>query len=213
MKQGLTELVFVLDRSGSMSGLVSDTIGGFNALVEKQKKESGACAVTTVLFDDKYELLHDRVSLSGVLPMTEREYYARGSTALLDAIGRSIDKTSNAQNGTAEEERAEKVLFVIITDGMENASREYSADRIREMISAKKEQHGWEFLFLGANMDAIQVASHFGIAPDRAVTYRADKAGTGLNYEVLSDTVGVVRTGAPIAANWKKRIQDDAKRK
>ena len=213
MKQGLTELVFVLDRSGSMSGLVSDTIGGFNSLVEKQKKEPGACAVTTVLFDDKYELLHDSVALNGILPMTEREYFARGSTALLDAIGRSIDKTANAQRGTADEERAEKVLFVIITDGMENASREYSADRIRNMISAQKEQAGWEFLFLGANMDAIQVASHFGIAADRAVTYRADKAGTGLNYDVLSDTVGTVRTGAPIAANWKKRIQDDAKRK
>lgn len=212
MKEDFTELVFVLDRSGSMAGLVSDTIGGFNALIEKQKREPGGCVVTTVLFDDQYELLHDRVPLERIPPITEREYYARGSTALLDAIGKTVAKTANAQRGIAEEERAGKVLFVIMTDGLENASREYSADRIRALIAAEQERSGWEFLFLGANMDAIQAAASVGIRADRAVTYRADQAGTRLSYDVLSDAVGSVRAGAPIEAHWKKRIQEDEKR-
>ena len=211
MKQGLTELVFVLDRSGSMSGLESDTIGGFNGLLEKQKREPGECVVTTVLFDDKYELLHDRIALPAVSPISQKEYYVRGMTALLDAIGRTLDKTRNAQANTSESGRAEKVLFVIITDGMENASREYRIDRVKEMIERQKRESGWEFLFLGANIDAISVAAGFGIAPDRAVTYRADAAGTKLNYDVVSDTLACVRAGAPLAADWKKRIEKDEK--
>ena len=213
MNNNATELVFVLDRSGSMHHLVSDTIGGYNALLEKQKKEPGECVLTTVLFDDRYELLHDRVPLERIRPMTEHEYYARGNTALLDAIGQTIEKTAHALQGIAEEQRAKRVLFVIVTDGLENASREYSAARVREMVSQKQERSGWEFLFLGANMDAIQVASQFGIQADRAVTYRADRAGTSLNYDVLSDAVGSVRAGAPVGAQWKKRIQEDSKRK
>ena len=211
MKQGMTELVFILDRSGSMSGLESDTIGGFNGLLKKQKQESGECIVTTVLFDDKYELLHDRIALPLVDNISSKEYFVRGSTALLDAIGRTLDKIRNAQLNTREEGRAEKVLFVIVTDGMENASREYRLDRVKEMIERQTKEFGWEFLFLGANMDAISVAAGFGIAPDRAVTYRADAAGTKLNYDVVSDTVACLRAGAPLAANWKKRIEKDVK--
>ena len=213
MKQGLTELVFILDRSGSMSGLESDTIGGFNALIDKQKRESGECVVTTALFDDKYELLHDRVALYAVRPITQKEYFVRGSTALLDAIGRTLDKTRNAQANTAQSGRAEKVVFVIITDGQENASREYRIDRVKEMIERETQEHGWEFLFLGANIDAISVAAGFGIAPDRAVTYRADAAGTRLNYSVVSDTVASVRAGAPLAKNWKQRIEKDVEKR
>jgi len=209
MKQGLTELVFILDRSGSMSGLESDTIGGFNGLLEKQTREPGECLVTTVLFDDRYELLHDRIALSSVNKITSKEYFVRGSTALLDAIGRTLDKTRNAQINTAESGRAEKVLFVIVTDGMENASREYRMDRVKEMIERQTKESGWEFLFLGANIDAISVAAGFGIAADRAVTYRADAVGTQLNYDVVSDTVASMRAGAPLAANWKKRIEKD----
>ena len=155
MKKGLTELVFILDRSGSMSGLESDTIGGYNSLLEKQKKEDGECVISTVLFDDKYELLHDRINLKGIVPITEREYFVRGSTALLDAVGRTIDKIGNAQKHTAEEERAEKVMFVITTDGMENSSREYGYDKVRQMIERQKDKYGWEFIFLGANIDAV----------------------------------------------------------
>ena len=208
MKQGQTELAFILDRSGSMSGLESDTIGGFNSLLDKQKRESGSCTVTTVLFDNAYELLHDRIPLSGVRNITDQDYFVRGSTALLDAIGRTVDKIVSAQRQTAETERAEKVLVVIITDGMENASREYRYERVREMIE-QQQKVGWEFLFLGANIDAIKAASSFGIAADRAVNYRPDGVGTRLNYDVVSDAVCSVRAGQPLAANWKKRIQEN----
>ena len=208
MKQGRTELVFILDRSGSMSGLESDTIGGFNSLLDKQKRESGSCTVTTVLFDNAYELLHDRIPLNGVNNITGKEYFVRGSTALLDAIGRTVDKIANAERQTAESERAEKVMVVIITDGMENASREYRFDRVREMID-QEQKAGWEFLFLGANIDAIKTASSFGIAADRAVNYCPDGVGTRLNYDVVSDAVCCVRAGQPLAASWKKRIQDN----
>ena len=208
MKQGQTELAFILDRSGSMSGLESDTIGGFNSLLDKQKRESGSCTVTTVLFDNAYELLHDRIPLNGVRNITNQDYFVRGSTALLDAIGRTVDKIVSAQRQTAESERAEKVLVVIITDGMENASREYRYERVREMIE-QQQKEGWEFLFLGANIDAIKAASSFGIAADRAVNYRPDGVGTRLNYDVVSDAVCSVRAGQPLAANWKKRIQEN----
>lgn len=210
MKKGLTELVFILDRSGSMSGLESDTIGGYNSLLEKQKKEAGECIITTVLFDDRYELLHDRINIRGVMPLSEKEYYVRGSTALLDAIGRTINKIGNAQKNTAWEEQAEKVMFVIITDGMENASREYNYGKVRRMVEHQKEKYGWEFIFLGANIDAVETAAHFGISADRAANYHADSVGTQLNYEVVSEAVSFIRaSSAPMGADWKKRIDED----
>jgi len=209
MKKGLTELVFILDRSGSMSGLEQDTIGGYNSLLQKQKGEPGEAIITTVLFDDQYELLHDRINLNGIAPITDREYYVRGCTALLDAIGRTIDKISNAQKHTAEAERAEKVMFVITTDGMENASREYRYDKIKAMIERQKEKHGWEFLFIGANIDAVETAGRFGIAPDRAANYHADAAGTVVMYDAISETLCCARAAMPITADWKKEIDED----
>ena len=209
MKTNRTELVFILDRSGSMSGLESDTIGGYNAMLEKQKKEAGEATVTTVLFDDKYELLHDRIDLKGIAPITDREYYVRGCTALLDAIGKTIQKIINVQKHTSPENRADKVLFVITTDGMENASREYTYDKIRALVERQKQEYGWEFLFLGANIDAISTARRFGIGADRAVNYHADSQGTRLNYEVVSETVSCMRAGAPISADWKQKIEKD----
>jgi uncharacterized protein YegL len=213
MKKDLTELVFILDRSGSMSGLESDTIGGYNALLEKQKKEPGEAIVTTVLFDDRYELLHDRINLMGIAPITENEYFVRGSTALLDAIGKTINKIGNAQKHTAEEERAERVLLVITTDGMENASREYSYEKVRHMIEHQKSKYGWEFIFLGANIDAVAAARRFGINQDRAANYNADSEGTLLNYEVLSETVSSLRASRIIKENWKDRIDNDFKKR
>jgi len=213
MKKGLTELVFILDRSGSMSGLESDTIGGYNGLLEKQKQEEGEAVITTVLFDDHVELLHDRINLRGVAPITEKEYYVRGTTALLDAVGKTISKIGNAQKHTAEEERAEWVLFVITTDGMENASREYSLKLVREMIERQKTRYGWEFLFLGANIDAAETAESFGIHRDMAVNYNPDGEGTRLNYQVLSDVVTTYRDGATIHENWKATIEKDHKKR
>lgn len=208
-----TELVFILDRSGSMSGLESDTIGGYNALLEKQKKEEGEAAITTVLFDDKYDLLHDRIDLRGIQPITDREYYVRGCTALLDAIGKTIQKIANVQRRTAPELRADKVLFVITTDGMENASREYTYEKVRQMVERQKREYGWEFLFLGANIDAIQTARRFGIGADRAVNYHPDRVGTRLNYQVISETVSCMRAGGPIAAGWKQQIEADFRKR
>jgi len=213
MKKDLTELVFILDRSGSMSGLESDTIGGYNAMLEKQKKEPGEAVITTVLFDDSYELLHDRINLKGIAPITEKEYFVRGSTALLDAVGKTINKIGNAQKHTAEDERAEHVLFVITTDGMENASREFSDEKVRRMIEHQKNKYGWEFIFLGANIDAIDAAERFGIDKDRATNYHADSAGTLLNYEVISETVSCLRASRPISENWKERIDEDFKKR
>lgn len=213
MKKGLTELVFILDRSGSMSGLESDTIGGYNALLEKQKKEPGEAVITTVLFDDKYELLHDRINIRGIVPITDREYYVRGSTALLDAVGKTINKIGNAQKHTAEDERAEHVMFVITTDGMENASCEFSYAKVRKMIEHQKRKYGWEFIFLGANIDAIATAERFGISEDRATNYNADSEGTSLNYAVISETVSCLRASRPIAEDWKDRIEEVVKKR
>jgi uncharacterized protein YegL len=209
MKKGLTELVFILDRSGSMSGLENDTIGGYNAMLEKQKKEPGEAVMTTVLFDDKFELLHDRINLRGIAPITDKEYYVRGTTALLDAIGTTINKIGNVQKHTAEDERAEHVLFVITTDGMENASREFSYEQVQQMVEHQKSKYGWEFIFLGANIDTIAEARRFGIRKDRAVDYHADSEGTSLNYEVISETVSQFRANRPISKNWKGRIDED----
>ena len=209
MKTNRTELAFILDRSGSMCGLEADTIGGYNAMLEKQKKEAGEAIVTTVLFDDQYELLHDRIDLRGIAPITDREYYVRGSTALLDAIGKTIQKIANIQKRTAPEFRADRVLFVITTDGHENASREYIYSKVKALLERQKKQYDWEFLFLGANIDAIATAQRFGIEADRAVDYHADGEGTQLNYQVLSETVSCVRAGAPIKENWKQRIEEN----
>ena len=189
MKKGLTELVFILDKSGSMSGLEADTIGGYNSMLAKQKAVDGECYITTVLFDNNYELLHDRIDIKAVSPITDKEYQVGGSTALLDAIGRTIHKIGNAQKHTAEDYRAEKVMFVIITDGEENSSREYTAEKIKAQIERQKEKYGWEFIFLGANIDAVQTAGRYGIAPDRAIDYLADSEGTELNFKVMASAV------------------------
>lgn len=211
MKKGLTEMVFILDRSGSMSGLESDTIGGFNSLLKKQREEKGEALVTTVLFDDTYQLLHDRINIKGIEPITSREYYVRGTTALLDAVGKTIQKIVNVQRNTSKEEQAENVMFVIITDGMENASREYSYDKLKKMIDHQKEKYDWEFLFLGANIDAAETAEKFGIGRDRAVNYHADSEGTQLNYEVISETVSMKRATKVIDKDWKEKIENDYK--
>lgn len=213
MKKNLTELVFILDRSGSMSGLEGDTIGGYNAMIEKQKKEPGEAIITTVLFDHTYELLHDRFNLQGIKPMTDKEYFVRGSTALLDALGNSINKIKNVQEHIGEEERAEHVMFVITTDGMENASREYSYEKVKHLIEHQKSKYNWEFIFLGANIDAIATAERFGINEDRATNFTCDSQGTMLNYEVISETVSSIRANHKIKDNWKERIDKDYKKR
>lgn len=209
MRKNLTELVFILDRSGSMSGLESDTIGGYNAMLEKQKLEEGEAIVTTILFDDEYEILHNRVDIRRVSPITDREYYVRGMTALLDAVGKTINKTVKAMIHTDEDEHPSKVLFVIITDGMENASREYSYDKIKQMIEHEKRKYSWEFIFLGANIDAIATAAKFGIDEDKASNYHADSLGTMLNFESVSDAVSNLRAGKAIDKSWKENIELD----
>ena len=214
MKKRLTELVFILDRSGSMGGLESDTIGGFNSVLMKQKKEKGDANITTVLFDDQYEMLHDRYNLREVSNITANEYFVRGTTALLDAVGKTISKMIHVQRRASEEERAKKVMFVIITDGMENASVEYSYNKINKMIDHQKKNYEWEFIFLGANIDAAEVAGRFGIAKDRAANYHADSEGTLLNYSVISDTVSQIREKGSVSSDWKEKIdQDYEKRK
>ena len=210
MQKDLTEIVFILDRSGSMSGLEADTIGGFNAMIEKQKKAAGKALISTVLFDHVSTVLHDRVPLERVEPMTDRDYTVRGSTALLDAIGGAIRHIANVHKYAREEDRPMHTLFVITTDGMENASRNYDIETVRRMIRRQKKQ-GWEFLFLGANIDAVKTAGSFGIGADRAVNYHADQAGTQLHYEVLSDAICSVRASAPLSADWKGRIEKDFK--
>lgn len=193
MRKGLTEVVFILDRSGSMSGLEADTIGGFNSMISKQKKEDGEAIVSTVLFDDQQEVVYDRQPVKMVEPMTDRQYYVRGCTALLDAIGGAIHHIGNVHKYAREEDRPEKTMFIISTDGMENASRFYTYDRVKYMVERQKEKYGWEFLFLGANIDAISVAARFGINADRAINYECDQVGTSLNYQVMSETITAVR--------------------
>lgn len=193
MRKGLTEVVFILDRSGSMSGLESDTIGGFNSMISKQKKEDGEAVISTVLFDDQQEVVYDRQPVKMVEPMTDRQYYVRGCTALLDAIGGAIHHIGNVHKYAREEDRPEKTMFIITTDGMENASRLYTYDRVKYMVERQKEKYGWEFLFLGANIDAISVAARFGINADRAINYECDQVGTSLNYQVMSETITALR--------------------
>ncbi len=210
MKKNLTELVFILDRSGSMAGLEKDTIGGFNAMIEKQKAEAGEAYISTVLFDNYSEVIHDRVVLNAVPKLTEKEYYVRGCTALLDAVGGAIHHIGNVHKYAREEDRPEKTLFVITTDGMENASRRYSYEKVREMITRQKEKYGWEFLFLGANIDAAKEAARFGID---AADYHADTQGTAVIYEAMSDVVYSVRASRPVEAGWKKKIDADFRKR
>ena len=193
MRKGLTELVFILDRSGSMSGLEADTIGGFNSMITKQKKGEREAIVSTVLFDDQAEVLHDRIDIDKIELMNDQQYYVRGCTALLDAVGGAIHHIGNVHKYTREEDRPEKTLFIITTDGMENSSRRYDYDRVKNMVERQKERFGWEFIFLGANIDAVEVAGRFGIKANRAVNYECDSEGTKLNYDVLSETVTRMR--------------------
>lgn len=209
MKSNVTELVFVLDRSGSMAGLESDTIGGFNALIEKQRKQDGKCYVSTVLFDNVSEVLHDRVELSEIKKMTEKDYSVRGCTALIDAIGGAIRHTVNIHKYARPEDVPEHTMFVITTDGQENASHIYSSDKVKQMIEMQKEKYGWEFLFIGANIDAVETAARYGIGKDRAVNYNADSQGTQVLYETVAQAVCNVRTSAPLSADWGKNITED----
>ena len=213
MKKGLTELVFILDTSGSMAGLENDTIGGFNSMLSRQKAVDGECRITTILFDNRYELLHDRIDIRAVSPMTLREYQAGGSTALLDAIGRTIHKLAQVQRNTAEEYRAESVMFVIITDGEENASREYSPAKVRQMIEHEKDRYGWEFVFLGANIDAVETAGRFGIPADRAVDYVPDGAGTALNFRMMSEAVAAFRATQAMPQAPLEAIRKDMRKR
>lgn len=208
-QNSLTELVFILDRSGSMSGLESDTIGGFNAMIEKQKKQDGRCFVSTVLFDNRCEVLHDRVSLSDIAPMTDEDYVVGGTTALIDAIGGAIKHIANIHKYARAEDVPAHTLFVITTDGMENASHKYSSDSVKKMIERQKEKYGWEFIFIGANIDAVETAARFGIGKDRAVNYNADSTGTNLLYKTVANTVCAVRASQPIAQDWSRELNND----
>jgi uncharacterized protein YegL len=208
MKTNLTELVFILDRSGSMGGLESDTIGGFNSMLDKQRAAPGDCRLTTVLFDHEYEVLHDRIDLKAVSSMTEEEYSVRGSTALLDAVGKTIHKIDSVQERTAEEYRAEKVLFIITTDGMENASREYTYEEIKSMVEQRREKCGWEFIFLGADIDAVETGERLGISRTRARKYRKDGEGIHKNYHALNEVIGEFLCKASISEDWGKEIEE-----
>ena len=209
MKKNLTELVFILDRSGSMAGLEGDTVGGFNSMIKKQKKAPGEALVSTVLFNNEAEVIHDRVDIRKIALLTDREYYVRGYTALLDAVGNAIHHIGNVHKYAREEDRPEKTLFVITTDGMENASRKYSYEKVRSMIERQKEKYGWEFIFLGANIDAAKEAARFGITEERTANYHADHLGTGLVYEAISEAVCSVRASKPMTAKWKQKVDED----
>jgi len=210
MKKNLTEMVFILDRSGSMAGLEADTIGGFNAMLEKQKKEDGQALVSTVLFDNERNVLHDRVDIQSVAPMTREQYFVRGCTALLDAVGYAIHHIGNVHKYAREEDRPEKTLFVITTDGMENASTTYTYNKVKSMIRRQQEKYGWEFLFLGANIDAAKEAARFGIPKEFAADYHADSKGTGVVYETVSEAICQVRSSkAPLCAGWKRKVDED----
>ena len=211
MKNNITELVFIIDRSGSMSRLESDTIGGFNSMIEKQKKQEGKAYVSTVLFDNVSEVIHDRVSLDEIEPMTEKDYYVRGCTALLDAIGGAIHHIGNVHKYARKEDVPEHTLFVITTDGMENASRKYDLEKVRKMIEHEQEKYGWEFLFIGANIDAVQTAGSFGIPKNRAVNYNHDSEGTRVVYDSVSSAVSQCRDCTPISDEWKDEIDRDYK--
>ena len=213
MKKNLTEMVFILDKSGSMAGLEADTIGGFNGMIERQRKEAGEALVSTVLFSNDSTVIHDRVDLRKLEPLTDRQYYVGGCTALIDAIGGAIHHIGNVHKYAREEDRPEHTIFVITTDGMENASRRYTSDEVKAMVKRQKEKYGWEFLFLGANIDAVETASHFGIDEDRAVTFCNDSVGQTLNYAEVSAAVCQVRSSARLDRSWKKNIEADHRRR
>ena len=213
MKKGLTELVFILDRSGSMAGLEGDTIGGFNAMIAKQKNAEGEAYVSTVLFDNESVVIHDRADIREIAPMTEKQYAVGGCTALLDAIGQAIHHIGNIHKYAREEDRPEHTLFVITTDGMENASHRYTAGQVRQKIERQKQKYGWEFIFLGANIDAVETAGRIGIDKNRAVSYHSDHVGTQLNYEVISEAVCCMRECAAIPDNWADRIEEDYRKR
>ena len=209
MRKNLTEVVFILDRSGSMSGLETDTIGGFNSMIQKQKMEAGQALISTVLFNNYSKVLYDRSDVQKIPQMTEADFFVHGCTALLDAIGGAIHHIGNVHKYARPEDVPEHTIFIIMTDGMENASHIYSSDKVKQMIERQKEKYGWEFLFLGANIDAIETAGHFGIDADKAANYQCDSEGTALNYEVLNDAISAVRCNAALDSNWKKRIDKD----
>lgn len=208
-ENNLTELVFILDRSGSMSGLEGDTIGGFNAMIEKQKKEEGEVLVSTVLFDNESEVIHDRVKLSEIPKMTEKDYYVRGCTALIDAIGCAIHHIGNIHKYARKEDVPAHTMFVITTDGQENASHIYSSDKVKKMVKQQQEKYGWEFLFIGANIDAVETASNFGIHKSRAVNYNADKEGTRVLYDTICAPIMAMRKNQAISDDWGARIEED----
>lgn len=209
MKKNITELVFILDRSGSMAGLESDTIGGFNSMIANQKKQEGNCYVSTVLFDNESEVLHDRVKLADVPKMTDNDYTVRGCTALIDAIGGAIHHIGNIHKYARAEDVPEHTMFVITTDGQENASHRYTSEQVKKMIERQKKKYGWEFLFIGANIDAVETAARYGISKDRAVNYNADGEGTHILYESVSKAVCNVRASAPLSADWSEDINAD----
>lgn len=208
-RNNVTELVFILDRSGSMAGLEADTIGGFNAMIEKQKKVDGKCYVSTVLFSYNSEVLHDRIDLRKVPQMTDKDYQAYGGTALIDAIGGAIHHIGNIHKYARPEDVPAHTMFVITTDGMENASHRYSSDEVKKMIERQKKKYGWEFLFIGANIDAVETAARFGIEKDRAVNYNADKEGTRVLYQAVSEAVCSYRAAMPLEADWSEEINAD----
>ena len=207
-RNNITELVFIIDRSGSMSGLESDTIGGFNSLIRKQKKEDGKCYVSTVLFSDRSEVIHDMKDISDVREMTERDYSTYGCTALIDAIGGAIKHISDVHRYIRPEDVPEHTMFVITTDGMENASHKYSSKKVKKMIKSKEED-GWEFLFIGANIDSVETASHFGIRKDRSVNYHADRKGTAVLYEAVCRQVSNLRSCGAVSDDWSESINED----
>ena len=209
MKKNLTEMVFILDKSGSMAGLEADTIGGFNSMIERQKKAEGEALVSTVLFSNASKVIHDRVELRKIEPLTDQQYFVGGSTALIDAIGDAIHHIGNVHKYAREEDRPEHTVFVITTDGMENASHRYTSDQVKAMVQHEKDKYGWEFLFLGANIDAVETAAHFGIAEDRAVNFHNDPLGQALNYAEVSAAVTSVRANAKLDRRWKEKIEAD----
>ena len=211
MKKNLTEMIFILDRSGSMAGLEKDTIGGFNSMIQRQKGEEGEALVSTVLFDNESAVIHDRVDIRKVEPLTERQYFVGGCTALVDAIGGAIHHIGNVHKYAREEDVPEHTVFIITTDGMENASHRYSSDEVKAMVQRQKEKYGWEFLFLGANIDAVETAARMGIGQDRAVNFHNDEIGVKLNYQALGEAVCSVRRSAPLGADWKSSIEKDYK--
>ena len=209
MKKNLTEMVFILDKSGSMAGLEADTIGGFNSMIERQKKEEGEALVSTVLFSGESRVIHDRVDLRKIEPMTDKQYYVGGCTALIDAIGGAIHHIGNVHKYAREEDRPEHTIFIITTDGMENASHRYTSDEVKAKVKRQQEKYGWEFLFLGANIDAVETAARFGIGEDRAVNFINDARGQALNYAEVSEAVRTVRSCAPLTRSWKQKIEAD----